>query len=148
MTYYADASFWLALLFPGDQQHASAMLYYAGKEAATWLVSPWAELETLNALRQLSLRNPAPITIAQVDRLRRRWRYYLAAGQFVRTKPEWEEVFVEAHAISLAQAATRKCRGADLLHVALADRLAADVFVTLDSDQALVASEAGMVVEP
>ena len=148
MTYYADTSFWLALLFPADRQHATAMRYYEGKEESTWLVSPWAELETLNALRQLSLRNPAPITVAQVDRLRRRWRYYLAIGQFARTKPDWEEVFVEAHAISSAQAGTRVCRGADLLHVALADRLAADVFVTLDTDQATVAREAGMSVEP
>ena len=49
MKHYADASFLVALLNPLASLPDAAPLHYREQEAQDWLVSAWAELESIHA---------------------------------------------------------------------------------------------------
>ena len=57
---------------------------------------------------------------------------------------DWRDVLRTANEISLVQACTIPCFAADLLHVAYAVELAAELFVTFDETQAGLAEAAGL----
>lgn len=56
---------------------------------------------------------------------------------------DWRDVLRTANEISLTQAFTLPCRSADLLHVAYAKELSAELFVGFDDDQLALAKSAG-----
>lgn len=147
MRRYADASFLVALLNPKDGGHNAALNHYRGLEAEDWLVSAWAELESIHALRQLTVRNPPALKPSECEALRRRFRHYLHHGQFQRAQVDWVEALNEAHLLSTAWGVRAAVRTGDLFHIALAEALDADRFVTADRRQADAALVMGLSVD-
>ncbi len=147
MKHYADASFLVALLNPLDSLHGAALIHYRGLEAQDWLVSAWAELESIHALRQLTLRHPPALKPFEAEALRRRFRHYLHHGQFQRATVDWAEALTEAHLLSTAWGGRTAVRTGDLFHLALAEALDADRFVTADRRQAEAGRVMGLTVD-
>jgi hypothetical protein len=57
---------------------------------------------------------------------------------------DWRDVLRTASEISAENAFARACPGTDLLHVAYAKEFAADLFVSFDKEQLLLAQAAGL----
>lgn len=147
MRHYADASFLVSLLNSKDSGHGAALNHYRGHETDDWLVSAWAELESIHVLRQLAVRNPSALKPSESEALRRRFRHYLHHGQFQRSLVDWAEVLTEAHMLSAAWGVRASVRTGDLFHIALAEALDADRFVTADRRQADAAQLMGLTVD-
>jgi len=142
VTIYADSSFLVSWLYAKDVNHGKARNWFAARQRESWLVSPWAELETVNALRSLVLQTHGP-TAESMEGRRRYFKRLFSAGPLERSTVDWTEGLKDAHQISAALAARVKCRAADLLHVAILEQLNPDVFVTFDREQALLATQRG-----
>jgi predicted nucleic acid-binding protein len=142
MTVYPDTSFLVSWLYPRDVNHAKAARWFATRQSENWIVSPWAEFETINTLRGLVLQNPGPRAAAMEAR-RRYFKHLFRAGPLEREEVDWEEVFKDAHQISASSAMRIKARSADVLHVAILEQIHADVFVTFDKEQAVLATSRG-----
>ncbi len=142
MKIYADTSFLVSLLYPGDARHKAARVFYAARLQDEWLISEWSLFETVNSLRQLCLRNhgPKPPTAEAIRRLFKSWH---ERGPFLRVKTDTDEAMTECQQLSALHAATLKMRSADVLHVALLEQINPDLFVTRDQDQHDLAAARG-----
>jgi len=65
-------------------------------------------------------------------------------GYFTHMEADWREVLRTANEISIAHAFDMACRSADLLHVAYAKEMSAELFVSYDHDQLALAKAAGL----
>ena len=72
----------------------------------------------------------------------------LTAGAFEYASVDWPEVHSLAESLSRTHTLKRGHRTLDILHVATAAHLRADVFCTLDRLQAELARSAGLKVRP
>ena len=139
MTLYADSSFLVSYLYPGDFNHGKARTFFRAHGNDDWLTSAWSQFETVNSLRSLCLNKPGP-SPTTVEAIRRLFKHWHLAGPFELRWIEWEEVVREASQISAAFATRVKARAADILHVAILEQLNPDLFVTFDRDQAALAT--------
>ena len=57
---------------------------------------------------------------------------------------DWRDVLRTAYEISVEHGFSLFCRSADVLHVAYAKELAAELFVSFDEDQVVLAKAAGL----
>jgi predicted nucleic acid-binding protein len=142
MTIYADTSFLVSFLYPGDLNHGKARRFFRPRSQETWLTTAWSQFETINSLRSLCLlpRGPSQNTIESIRRLFKHWH---RVGPFEFERTDWEEAIKDAHQISAALASRMKARAADALHVALLEQVNPDLFVTFDKEQALLATARG-----
>jgi predicted nucleic acid-binding protein len=67
-------------------------------------------------------------------------------GYFLHMEADWRDVLRTAYELSAEHAFSYSCRAADLLHVAYAKELAADLFISFDQDQIEFAEAAGLEV--
>jgi len=67
-----------------------------------------------------------------------------AAWLFFHLEADWRDVLRTASEISAENAFARSCPGTDLLHVAYAKEFAAELFVSFDDEQLLLAQAAGL----
>ena len=134
MIIYADSSFIISLLYPGDTAHGDARRFFVSQGPAKWVTSEWTEFETINGLRQLCLaqNGPAPAMMGGFRRLFKRWHTH---GNFQREDVELDEAVLECQQISAAHATAIRMRSADVLHVAILEQITPDLFVTRDKDQ-------------
>ena len=149
MTIYADSSFLVSSRFKGDVFHQKAVDYYETRETDFWLWSPWHRVEVANALRQLT-RNDAPeraLTMAEARALIKRLEDDVRCEYLNHVEADWRDVLRCANEISIANAFNVPCRAADLLHVAYAVELSAELFVSFDDDQLAIAQAAGLKTE-
>lgn len=148
MNLYADSSFVVAARVPHDVFHRQALAFYDGREEETWLWSPWHRIEVFNTIRQLSRQEGARrgFTEAEAKALIYRLDADVRLGYFSHIEADWRDVLRTAGEISAANAFTRACPATDLLHVAYAVELAADVFVSFDHDQLALAAAAGLKI--
>ena len=103
------------------------------------------ELEFTNALRFKVFL--AEMTRAQTERLISLYIARKAAGQYY--SPQLDPIAL--HEVSLrltAQTPTTGCRSLDILHVAAARMIDAQLFVTADKRQASLAEAEGLAVKP
>ncbi len=142
MRIYPDTSFLVSWLYPHDKNHAKAAAWFARRQTDEWIVSPWAEFETVNSLRGLVLQRPGP-TAAAMEGRRRYFKHLFRAGPLERESVDWEDVLKDAHQVSSALAVRQRARAADVLHVAILEQINPDVFVTFDGDQAALATARG-----
>ena len=142
MTIYPDASLLVSLLYGKDKQHAKAMRWFKANQANRWVISAWAEFETVNSLRSLCLRPGGPSPEA-AESLRRWFKHLFTHGPFYRERVEWNQVLVDAYQISASLADRQKARSADTLHVAMLEQINPDLFVSMDADQASLAVRRG-----
>jgi predicted nucleic acid-binding protein len=134
MRIYADASFLVSLMYPGDSQHQSTRVFFAAHDREEWITSAWSQFETWNGLRQLCKkhRGPAPATVEGLIRLFKRWH---DRGPFRLDDTDLNEAVQDCRQMSAAHATTLRMRSADALHVALLEQITPDLFVTRDRDQ-------------
>lgn len=142
MIVYADTSFLVSFLYPGDVNHRKSRQFFHSHSADIWLLSVWSQFETVNALRSLCLapNGPKPAFIAGVCKLFKRLQ---RDALFKETKTNWDTAFREANRLSSALGSQIKSRAGDSLHVALLAQLKPDIFVTFDKDQSVLAARRG-----
>lgn len=146
MNLYADSSFIVASRVRRDTFHLVALQFYQGHEADVWFWSPWHRVEVLNTIRQLT-RNPDrkwSISQAEAKALIHRIEADVRLGYFFHMEADWRDVLRTANEISVENAFVRSCPSTDLLHVAYAKEFAADLFVSFDVEQLLLAQGAGL----
>jgi predicted nucleic acid-binding protein len=147
VTIYPDTSFFVALRFANDTHHSAATRYVEKKEDDVILWSPWHRIEVANTFRQLSLGTSPVIVEADGRRIINRLERDVRLGYFLHMEADWRDVLRAAYELSAEHASRLTARAADLLHVAYAKELGADLFVTFDSDQLAFAEAAGLDVQ-
>ncbi len=143
---YADSSFLVARRVIRDKHHKQAIAYYETRQHEVWLWSPWHRVEVFNTIRQLA-RHPEPkfrLLEPEAKSLIHLIEADVRVGYFTHMEADWRDVLRSANEIGIAQALSLPCRSADLLHVAYANELAAEVFVSFDHDQLELAKASGL----
>ena len=143
---YADSSFLVALKVRRDTFHEEAMSFYELRQEDTWLWSPWQRVEVFNTIRQLTRHPDAKRRLfpAEARALIHSLETDVRVGYFTHMEADWRDVLRTANEISLAHGFDLACRSADLLHVAYAKELSAELFVGFDDDQLALARAAGL----
>jgi predicted nucleic acid-binding protein len=146
MILYADSSFIVACRVPYDTWHEEAVEFFGRHQEDTWLWSPWHRVEVFNTIRQLSRHPDSKRSLSQAEAkaLIHRLENDVRCGYFLHMEADWRDVLRMASEISVANAFMRPCPATDLLHVAYAAELAADVFVSFDDEQLGLAAAAGL----
>lgn len=146
MTLYPDSSFVVACRVPHDTWHQEGTAFFDRHQDETWLWSPWHRVEVFNSIRQLTRNPDAKRTVRQTEAkaLIHRIESDVRCGYFLHLEADWRDVLRTASEISVANALERACPATDLLHVAYAVELAAEVFVSFDGDQLELARAAGL----
>jgi predicted nucleic acid-binding protein len=143
MTIYADTSFLVAVWYRHDHFHGQAARFYTERFEDTWLWSPWHRVEVFNTLRQLTL-DPDGLVQSESRAIIHRLEADVRYDYLVHMEADWRDVLQTANEISIAHAFGLPCRSADLLHVAYAKELVAELFVSFDDDQVALAKAAGL----
>jgi predicted nucleic acid-binding protein len=143
---YADSSFFVALRVPLDTFHELAIRFYEERQEEVWLWSPWQRIEIFNTVRALA-RHPDKkrrLEIAEAKALIRRLEQDVRLGYFTHLEADWRDVLRTANELSIEHAFEIPCRAPDLLHVAYAKELAAEIMVSFDDDQLALANAVGL----
>lgn len=143
---YADTSFLVAMRVRRDTYHKRALDLYEAHQDEVWLWSPWHRVEVLNAIRQLvrHLDKTRRLSLAEAKSLIHRLETDVRLGYFTHLEADWRDVLRSANEISIASGFNLACRAADLLHIAYAKELAAEMFVSFDDDQLALAADSGL----
>ncbi len=104
------------------------------------------EYELLNAVRFAEFRGA--LTATGVATIIAAFEADLAAGRLVIERSNLAQIVSEAKRLSTLHTTAGGHRSFDLLHVATAVHLKADVFHTFDGNQRLLAQAAGLKVRP
>lgn len=145
---YADTSFLLAARVRRDTLHAAALGFYQKHQDETWLWSPWHRVEVFNSIRQL-VRHPNAarrLFPSEARALIRGIETDVRLEYFTHLEADWRDVLRSANELSIAHGFELPCRAPDLLHVAYANELAAELFISFDEDQLGLAKAAGLRV--
>ena len=139
---YADTSFIVASRFRFDTWHQEATAFYDGREEASWLWSHWHHVEVFQALRQCAREGGGRhgLTSAEAKQLIRRLENDVRLGYFDYIDTDWRDVLRTAREISVEHGFHLPFSSADLLHIAYAVELAAELFVSFDDDQLALAA--------
>ncbi len=130
MTSYLDTSFLVSLYTPDANSGAAAeIIAGSGRER---LVTTFGELELVNALGLRVLRKE--ISAAQAEVAWADFEEDIRDGVF-QLRPVGEQVFGRARELSRQTTAKLGTRTADLLHVAAALELGADILYSFDQQQ-------------
>ena len=143
---YADSSFLVAFKVRHDTYHQVALKLYEARQDEIWLWSPWHRVEVFNTIRQLT-RHPESkrrLSSAEAKTLAHSLDREVRLGYFTHMEADWREVLRTANEISIAHGFDFSCRSADLLHVAYAKEMSAQLFVSFDHDQLALAKAAGL----
>ena len=143
---YPDTSFLVALKIRRDTFHLAALDFFEARQGEVWLWSPWHRVEVLNAVRQLTRHPDAKrrLRLAEAKALIHRLETEVRLGYFTHLEVDWRDVLRTANEISIASACGLACPAADLLHVAYAKELVAEVFVSFDDEQLALANASGL----
>jgi predicted nucleic acid-binding protein len=148
MNLYPDTSFVVASRYRRDTFHAPALDCYADHEEDAWLWSPWHRVEVLHALRQYTqhpdTRRAMPK--AEAKALIHRLEKDVRLGYLLHVEPDWQDALRTANELSAAHGFELHFRAGDLMHVAYAVELVAELFVSFDTRQLALAEAAGLTV--
>lgn len=103
-------------------------------------------MEVFNTIRQLS-RNPdtrRSVSEGEAKAIIHRIENDVRLGYFTHLEVDWRDMLRAASEIGVENAFAIGCPATDLLHVAYAKELAADLFVSFDEVQVALAKAAGM----
>ena len=143
---YADSSFLVAFKVRHDTFHQVALKFYEARQDEIWLWSPWHQVEVFNTVRQLTQHPETKrrLTSAEAKALAHYLERDIRLGYFTHMEADWRDVLRAANEISIAHGFDYACRSADLLHVAYAKELSAQLFVSFDRDQLALARAVGL----
>ena len=146
MTIYADTSFLLSYNVRQDQSYTRARDYYERHQDEIWAWSPWHRVEVFNSIRQLTLHPNRKRRLRKAEAKALIWRveHDVRVGYFTHQEADWRDVLRTASEISAGHSLSLSCRSADLLHVAYAKELGADLMVGFDTDQLALADAVGL----
>jgi predicted nucleic acid-binding protein len=117
-----------------------------GAYAAPYVLTQWQELEVKNAIRLKAFR--VEITSAEMKQSIAAFEQDIATGRWQRPAYTAATVEQKADDLSAGYSATLGCRTLDIIHVAAALVLGAKQFVTFDTRQGALATQAGLAVKP
>jgi hypothetical protein len=140
---YADTSF-LASLY-GTDANSQQAAHQVELLAPSFLISPLGELELVTAFEAREFRKI--LSAIEVEASLQSFRADLAMGVLTR-KPIPPGAFARAIVLSKLYTRTLGSRTLDILHIAIALELDAEVFFTFDKDQIKLAKRAGLTVRP
>jgi predicted nucleic acid-binding protein len=146
LTAYLDTSVIVALALPFDRLHEAAGAAWDDVAAH---VKPWGwlhDLEVRQTLRNLAQRNPAPAPRAALEQVACELRRDVSRGVYQRVRLEDADLPHRAEVLAAAHGSGQVVGAFDLLHIAAAELVVADLFVTGDANQAAVAKAAGLNV--
>ena len=143
---YADSTFIIACKVREDTFHQPAQDFYEAHLREHWLWSPWQRVEVFNSIRLLTRHPDAKRRLLVPDARRMIWLLQedVRVGYLTHREADWRDVLRAANEISASHGFELACRSADLLHVAYAWELAAQLFVSFDGDQLALAAAAGL----
>jgi len=142
MMVYFDPSLLVALYLP--EERTPKLRRWLASQRSPCGLNAWQELEFRNAARQKVLRGEA----AEGD-LARTFRVFdddSVRGRIIRRTVPWNAAFIEAERLSRKFALSQSCRSFDLLHIAMAIISQLSDFATLDTQQAELATTAGLTI--
>lgn len=140
MRTYADTSWWIACKNSSDALHKRALRVLDKPQEIIW--TPWQRVEVFNAFRQqeragLLPKNPAMVFIRSLEQ-------EVRLGYWPHVEFSWIDAVRRANELSAIHSANLVIRGMDLFHVAVALEAGCEDFVTFDTEQAALASAAGL----
>ena len=143
---YPDTSFLVAARVRRDTFHKTALDYYEAQQDEVWLWSPWHRVEVFNSIRQLVKHPDAErrLLLPEARKLIHHLESDVRLGYFTHLEADWRDVLRTANETSIAHSFDLACRAPDLLHVAYATELAAEIFVSFDDDQLALAEAVGL----
>lgn len=146
MTYYADTSWWLSLLYASDRNHWRASGLFERDPAAVVLWTPWQWVEVFNSLRRMA--REGTIERSDAHSMIRRTEANVRAGLWKSASFDLEKAVARADALSKRLSQTLPIRGMDLFHVAVAMTVRAEAFLSFDAEQLRFARAAGLKLDP
>ncbi len=140
MSAYADTSWWIAYKNVSDALHHQALQILDKPHEIIW--TPWQRVEVFNAFRQqeragLLPKNPAIVFIRSLEQ-------EVRLGYWPHCEFKWIDAVRRANELSAIHSRDLLIRGMDLFHVAVAIESGCEDFVTFDTEQAALASAAGL----
>ena len=135
----------LVSLYTQDSNSETAAISFQ-ELADVVVVTPFAEAEFVNTIELRVFRKD--ITSAQAERSLREFQKDLDAGLFLLARPVPPHAYERAQLLSRRHTRQIGVRGMDVIHVAIALELKAEVFFTFDKNQANLAKRAGLTVRP
>jgi predicted nucleic acid-binding protein len=139
---YADTSFLFSLYVPDS--HSSKALSLVKTAPLPWLATSFNEFELENSIYQFQFRRE--LTSADAKASIASFRRDIAAGLFS-VQPFTEETIRRASLLSSRSTPSFGCRALDVLHVASAIVLGAEILYTFDQKQAQLAAAEGLFVK-
>jgi predicted nucleic acid-binding protein len=139
---YADTSFLISLYTPDANSLTAESIL---SKRTNLLLTPFGEFEFLNAIKLRVFRREIETT--QADGSLRAFQDDIEAG-FLLRRPPPATAYERAMLLSRRHTRQLGTRGMDILHVATALELGADVFYTFDRGQRRLARTAGLTVRP
>ena len=143
MRAYCDTSFLVSLYTPDENSQAAAA--EARRRTTTLFISPLGESEFTNALQLRVFRKE--LTKAEASAAYALIQKDLAAGVYA-VQPVSATVFDTAKRVSLKHTAGIGSRSLDVLHVAAALAMGADILLSFDDNQRKLAEAAGLRLAP
>jgi len=140
MVIYADASFLFS--FYAQDANSDPAYEWMQENDTPLCLTHFQRHELRNAVRLTMFRGTR--TLDQCSRILENIEEDIRIGTLVFTKTNWDDTYARAEMLSQSSTATTGCRGADILHIAIAQTLAADVFLTFDTRQRALAKIAGL----
>ncbi len=152
MRAYADTSFLIKLLAREDSSEAAVAAYRRLGLPRLFLVDLHG-LEVENAVRQRAFHQRRTVPRAEQARVTREQAAILARyararqkGMLIEVAVDWQEAFRQALRLSAKHTTATGSRSLDLLHIACALELEAEVFLTTDLCQSRMATAEGFQV--
>ena len=143
MKAYCDTSFLVSLYAPDANSRAAAA--QAQRASTTLLLTALGELELVNALQLRVFRKE--LTPRQAQAANGALERDIAEGVYA-LQPVSAGMFASAKRLALKHTAGIGSRSLDVLHVAAATALGADILLSFDRSQRTLAAAAGLRVAP
>jgi predicted nucleic acid-binding protein len=141
---YGDTSWWLAYKCRRDLNHSRAVALFDRKPDAQVVWTPWQRVEVFNIFRQAE--RAGLVGQGESRQLVRVLEQEVRLGYWPHLEFSWTEAVRTAGELAAEHSLKMVVRGMDLFHVAIAIEVAAEQFLSFDTDQIALADAAGLEV--
>ena len=142
MKLYADSSWWVALKCRADIHRPAATRLLEEHPDSDLLWTPWQRVEVFNTFRQAE--HAGLLKAGEARQAIRLLEQEVRLGYWPHVEFDWTDAARTACELSAGHSLSRLVRAMDLFHVAIALEVAADAFVSFDTDQNALATAAGL----